>query len=81
MGVTGGYGRKCWEFVRRVLVFRQFWCGFGEVKNGTELVEIFEQLGVSHFCKKFCEGFSHFRIDLCEKLWVHRNRLNLTGYG
>ena len=31
--------------------------------------------------KKFCEGFSHFRIDLCEKLWVRSNRLNLTGHG
>ena len=52
-----------------------------EGENEKEVVEIFEQLGVSHFAKKFCEGFSHFRIDLCEKLWVRSNRLNLTGYG
>ena len=29
MGVTRGYGRDCWGFARKVLVFRQFWCGFG----------------------------------------------------
>ena len=28
-GVTRGYGRDCWKFARRALVFRQFWYRFG----------------------------------------------------
>ena len=28
MGVTRGYGRDCWKFARKVLVFKQFWHRF-----------------------------------------------------
>ena len=62
MRVTRGYGRDCWEFARKLLVFRQFWYEFGEVENGTELVEIFEQLGVSHFAKNFVNVFHIFGL-------------------